>query len=86
MKRKFLITFFVSIVGFALLYSTIFDSVFLDRSTVAIPDDFVEDKDDEHKTPKQKNQILFLLMGLDTENLKKSNGSRTDTIILTNGF
>lgn len=83
MKRKFLITFFVSIVGFALLYSTIFDSVFLDRSTVAIPDDFVEDRDDEHKTPKQKNQILFLLMGLDTENLKKSNGSRTDTIILT---
>lgn len=81
MKKKFLITFFISILGFAILYSIMFNSIFSDKPTVSLPDGLEEIIDDN--STNKKNQLLFLLMGLDTENLKKSNGSRTDTIMLT---
>lgn len=33
--------------------------------------------------PKVKNEILFLLMGVDAQSVKKSKGTRTDTMMLT---
>lgn len=84
MKKKFLIIFLLSILGFVILYSTVFNSIFKDKSVVASPEKLEDVIENDLSTSMDtKNDILFLLMGLDTENVKASKGSRTDTMILT---
>lgn len=85
MKKKFLIAFMASFICFALLYSTVLNSIFKDNTVVASPNDSDNPTINEPSNvkPKVKNEILFLLMGVDAENVKKSKGTRTDTMMLT---
>lgn len=84
MKKKFLITFFVSFLCFTLLYSTILKPLFEKKPTVTIPNVIDNENIEKEKEDglKVKNEILFLLMGVDAEDVKKSKGTRTDTMML----
>ena len=84
MKKKFIITFILSLVAFSLAYSTLWYKV-LDKETVAAPNDNSDDIDnafdDDYELPVD-NEIVFLLMGVDAKDLKQSKGTRTDTLML----
>lgn len=85
MKKKFIVAFLASFICFVLLYSTVLSSIFNDKPVVASPNDPDEPTTIEPSDikPKVKNEILFLLMGVDAQNVKKSKGTRTDTMMLT---
>lgn len=83
MKKKFMIAFMASIICFVLLYSTVLNSIFTNKPVVASPDDPDGEPVDVVKEQPVKNEILFLMMGVDAESVKKSKGTRTDTMMLT---
>lgn len=83
MKKKFMIAFMASIICFVLLYSTVLNSIFTNKPVVASPDDPDGESVDVVKEQPVKNEILFLMMGVDAESVKKSKGTRTDTMMLT---
>lgn len=85
--KKFLLSFLVS----ALVFSSIF--IGIDKllfSTEKLPvatdikygenGDMVDEK--EKPEPKHEDEILVLLMGVDTKDVKNSKGTRTDTMML----
>ena len=83
MKKKFILTFILSLVAFTILYSTLWYKVF-DKETVAAPGDdtdIVNELDDDYESPID-NEIVFLMMGVDAKDVKKSKGTRTDTLML----
>lgn len=85
MKKRFILTFILSLVAFTILYSTLWYKVF-DKETVAAPGDdtdIVDDDglDDKYESPID-NEIVFLMMGVDAKDVKKSKGTRTDTLML----
>ena len=81
MKKRFIITFILSLVVFTLLYSTLWYKVF-DKETVAAPsDDTIDELEDDYELPVD-NEIVFLMMGVDTKDVKESKGTRTDTLML----
>ena len=83
MKKKFFITFVLSLVVFTLLYSTLWGK-FLEKDTIAAPSDMADSEDLEEKEikTKVKNEILFLMMGVDAKDVRQSKGTRTDTMML----
>lgn len=84
MKKKFFLTFILSLVVFSLVYSTLWYKI-LDKETVAAPNDNSEDIDnafDEDYELPVDNEILFLMMGVDAKDVKQSKGTRTDTLML----
>ncbi|NLC04474.1 MAG: LCP family protein [Tissierellia bacterium] len=83
MKKKFFIAFIVSLIGFSLLYSNLWKSILSDEPSVAHGDEPGKTEPEDVKKPKVKDEVLFLLMGVDAEDVKKSKGTRTDTMILT---
>ncbi len=87
MKKKFLIAFLGSFLIFSILYTTVFNSLFTEKPVVASndnPDDEIVDQiPGEDETDEEKKEILFLLMGVDAQSIKKSKGTRTDTMMLT---
>lgn len=78
-----MIAFMASIICFVLLYSTVLNSIFTNKPVVASPDDPDGESVDVVKEQPVKNEILFLMMGVDAESVKKSKGTRTDTMMLT---
>ncbi len=85
MKKKFFLAFLSSFIIFSILYTTVFSSIFSNKTVVASDDNLddeamAEEPGDESPV---KNEILFLLMGVDAENVSKSKGTRTDTMMLT---
>lgn len=82
MKKKFFLTFTISIVVFTMLYMSLWDNIF-DKEIVAAPntDGEIGEVIEEIKQ-KVKNEVLFLLMGVDSKDVKKSEGTRTDTMML----
>ena len=60
MKKKFLIAFIASFIGFTILYSTVLNSLFFNDQAVATGD--VGDVDDVEDVNIKDNKILFLLM------------------------
>lgn len=91
MKRKFLITFIISSMVFSFVFINLknnYDNIEDDSVAVLDKDDQLADKDNntektEKIKPKNKDEILFLLLGLDTYDVTKATRGRTDTIILT---
>lgn len=85
MKKKFTVAFLASFICFAVLYSTVLSSIFNKNQAVASPDDPNNPSIEEpgNIKPKVKNEILFLLLGVDAQSVKKSKGTRTDTMMLT---
>lgn len=84
MKKKFVIAFLASFICFTILYSTVLSS-FFNKSVSASPDDPIDFENEETSDvePKVKDEILFLLLGVDAQSVKKSKGTRTDTMMLT---
>ncbi len=84
MKKKFIITFAISLVVFSIFYSTLWYQVF-DKETMAAPTDESDDIDgafDEDYELPVDDEIVFLLMGVDAKDVKQSKGTRTDTLML----
>lgn len=84
MKKRFLLTFIISLITFSLLYSTLW-SKYLDKDTVAASDDGIDNEainGEEEISVKVKDEILFLMMGVDSKDVKQSKGTRTDTMML----
>lgn len=85
MRKRFLITFFLSLGIFTFLYSTLWGKFFYNNTSAApegsggSQDAFQEGNEIEAKV---ENEILFLMMGVDTHDVKKSKGTRTDTMML----
>ncbi|TJX15365.1 LytR family transcriptional regulator [Tissierella creatinini] len=86
MKKKFFIAFVSSFIIFAALYTAAFSFFFTEKPVVAsddkLDDQIIEEEATDDKSP-VKNEILFLLMGVDAEKVSKSKGTRTDTMMLT---
>lgn len=84
MKKKFMLSFILSFICFALVFTFFGEKVFLrDSSTIATDGSDEEDiGNDEKKEPKIKNEILFLMMGVDANGVKNYKGIRTDTMML----
>lgn len=86
MKNKFLLSLIISFICFALIFVGLSKSYFVKKifqtSTVDGEDIDDELESDKPKKPKIKNEILFLLMGVDAKDVKKSKGTRTDTMML----
>lgn len=83
MKKKFFIAFIISLIGFSVLYSNLWKTILNPGPSTAHGDEPGTNEPTDVKKPKIKNEILFLLMGVDSEDVKKSKGTRTDTMMLT---
>lgn len=83
MKKKFILAFIASFICFAILYSTVLSSLFQDAQVIATDDDPNEQVEPGQVDTKIKNEILFLMMGVDANDVKDSKGTRTDTMMLT---
>lgn len=82
MKKKFLIAFLTSILGFTVLYSTVLSSIFFDKPVEASKETLPGEE--EELVEDNNDSILFLLMGVDAEDMSVYRGIRTDTMMLTN--
>ena len=88
-KRKFLITLIISSIVFSFIFINLKNNNYFDKEdnpTIALDsEDNSEDvqKKTEKIKPKNKDEILFLLLGLDTYDLSNGSRGRTDTMILT---
>lgn len=85
MKKKFYIAFVLSLICFSLMYASLWKTI-SQKPTIAAPDG--EDPTNSTEPakniePKVKNEILFLLMGVDAKDIKNSKGTRSDTMMLT---
>lgn len=83
MKKKFLLSFIISCIAFSLIFTGIGKFFFIDNNSLAttVGKDELEENEEEAK-PKIKNELLFLMMGVDAKDVKKSKGTRTDTLML----
>lgn len=92
MKRKFLIAFIISSIVFTFVFINLnndnyFDieekpAALIDEGNEVVANDEEVEKTEKIK-PKNKDEILFLLLGLDTYDITKASRGRTDTMILT---
>lgn len=92
MRKKFIISFIISLILFGLMFSiigrtkivrTIFSKDNTEDIDMAIGvEDSLKDDEDKGKDSSKKNEILFLMMGVDAKDIKKSKGTRTDTMML----
>lgn len=93
MKKKFFSTFAISILIFSLAYTFFGDSIFQKINFASsIDEESYEDENNEENPhedkvekikPKDKDELLFVLLGIDTYDIKKAGNERTDTIILS---
>jgi LCP family protein required for cell wall assembly len=85
MKKKFIISFIISFMCFGLIFSGLNKlGVFKQRSTEAMEglEDDIDFGEGNKVKQKVKNEVLFLLMGVDAKDVKKSKGTRSDTMML----
>lgn len=84
MKKRFFITFFISVIVFSGIYAGLW-RLFFSGNTIAVSE---IDEDGNLITEKQdgnlrvENEILFLMMGIDGNDVTRSKGARTDTMML----
>lgn len=83
MKKKFFTAFIISLIGFSVLYLGLWKTILKPLPETVPGQDPGTTEDNEAKKPKIKNEVLFLLMGVDAADVKKSKGTRTDTMMLT---
>lgn len=90
--KKFVLSFSISLICFGLLFTWL-DGSLLFKSNSIMASDGSEDFDDQSKAgnsgdtmelnkKEYKEELLFLLMGIDGDDVSKSKGYRTDTMIL----
>ena len=86
MRKKFILAFIISFICFGFILIGL-GKGFFTKDSLDMPITGVEDMDDDFGDDntveqKVKNEILFLLMGVDAKDVKKSKGTRTDTMML----
>lgn len=85
MKNKFLISFLISMIAFTLILIG-FNKVPEKRPSFTPLEveakDTAEDLEEVVPEQKIKDEILFLLLGVDAQDVKESKGTRTDTMML----
>ncbi len=83
MKKKFFISFLLSFLCFSLIFLGFGDQIFKEKKpTIAVDENGNISEDENIIEQKIKNEILFLMMGVDVEDLTKTKGMRTDTLML----
>ncbi|WP_422485537.1 LCP family protein [Gudongella sp. DL1XJH-153] len=84
MKKQFIAVFMASLLIFGAFYGILANTVFKDDTAVASDPEQIEDpSQDKEPVEEEKNDILFLLMGVDAQDIDESEGTRTDTMMLT---
>jgi LCP family protein required for cell wall assembly len=84
MKKQFIAVFIASFILFGAFYGILANTVFKNDTAVATdPDPSETPTDVEEPVEEEKNDILFLLMGVDAQDVTQSKGTRTDTMMLT---
>lgn len=86
-KKKFVVSFLISILVFSLFYSIVGEKILLNNETIPTidginKDDVLDLGEDNVIEQYVKNELLFLMMGVDSKNVEKSKGTRTDTLML----
>ncbi len=85
MKKRFLATFLISILLFSSLYFFLW-SKFVDKNVASagstISDENSEEDEAGSINVKGKNEIMFLMVGVDANDVANSKGTRTDTMML----
>lgn len=85
MKKKFLLSFLVSMIAFTFILIGFQKKSNLKSNFIPLEvdaQDTYEDVEEIIAEQKIKNEILFLLLGVDAKDVKESEGARTDTIML----
>lgn len=87
MKKKFLLSFILSFICFVLVFAIFGNKIFLKNDSIPTVEDDTGKKDidlgeDNKIEQKVKNEILFLMMGVDANGTGKYKGIRTDTMML----
>ena len=82
--KKFLLSFGISAIVFSLIFTGMGKVGFFNGNSEASVEDgyVIEDEDGTKDTLKVKNELLFLMMGVDAKDVTKSKGTRTDTMML----
>ncbi len=84
MKKQFIVAFMASLLIFGAVYGILANTVFKNDTVVAEDPEIIEDpNEDKEPAEEEKNDILFLLMGVDAQDIDESEGTRTDTMMLT---
>ena len=88
MKKKFLLSFLIGLLCFSFVFIGLSKNSFVkgifNTDNVDGKDTDVEfSEENPMEEQKIKNEILFLLMGVDAKDVKESRGTRTDTMMLT---
>lgn len=86
MMKRFLLSFAISSIAFSLVFVGFGEILFEDNNSLAFTpeEEYMEGGELEEDIPEQKmkNEMLFLMMGVDSKDIKKSKGTRTDTLML----
>ncbi|WP_353096149.1 LCP family protein [Tissierella praeacuta] len=86
MKKKFRLSFVLSLICFILIFKLFGDKIFLGNSSIPVTDNVPQKELDlgEDNIIEQivENELLFLMMGVDAEGVKNYKGIRTDTLML----
>lgn len=88
MRRKFFITFIISSIVFSFVFINLRNNDHKEDNPTSLMDEDGDLADSgreeiEKIKPQNKDEILFLLLGIDTYDLSKAGRDRTDTMILT---
>lgn len=86
MRRKFLLSFIVSIISFVLIFTILGKDIFQNDDSILTTDNANSGEinlgEDNIVEQKIKDEILLLLMGVDSNGTKTYKGIRTDTMML----
>lgn len=84
--KKFVLSFLISALVFGFIFvgvdKLLFSSESLPVASNGQDEDRVEEVEEEKPEPKHKDEILVLVMGVDSKDVKNSKGSRSDTMML----
>lgn len=86
MKKQFYIAFGISIAVFSLIFFIFNNALFPKEEKNVDEDVYTEDlveKEDKDKKEENKDELLFLILGVDSNDIDEYSGIRTDTIILS---
>lgn len=85
MKKRFMLTFLISVVLFSVIYASFWGKFLKQDKVVAQEDDMEIEEELEEKEEARKidDEVVFLMMGVDAEDVTRSQGTRTDTLMLT---
>ncbi|WP_313756913.1 LCP family protein [Tissierella sp.] len=86
MKKKFILSFILSLICFILVFKLFGDKIFLGKNSIPVTEDVPQkelDLGEDNKIEQRvENEILFLMMGVDANGTSEYKNIRTDTMML----